>query len=391
MIFLYNHTLMHYRVPIFNRLSDACGCRLVVVFGQQAPGAGHLADTLRLARFDYLQVKNHWFLGGRALWQPFLEPFTLYGKPRAVIVQHTPRILTLAPFMAYCSAKGVRHILWGHGGSRKRDIRSHTAKDFIQRMFVKRCDAYICYTENIRERLAEITVPEKLFVASNTLDTELLGILRKELEAEGRQGVKRRLGLDRDHYLCFVGRLIASKQPHKVLDVLGLLQRQLDATVGAVFIGDGPEKAGLMHRASAYGLDGVHFTGAISDWARSASYLFASDVLLNPGEVGLSVNHALSLGLAVITENPDSQGPFHGPEAVFIRQGETGYFVPKDSLVDMASRVSHILRNRSHWYGQTVAYATKELCVDKMIEGMLDAIAYVTGGDLPIRPVPQSY
>lgn len=391
MIFLYSHTLLHYRVPIFNRLSDACGRQLVVVFGQQASGAGHLADGLRFARFDYVQAKNHWFLGGKALWQPFLEPFRLYGKPRAVIVQHCPRIVTLAPFMAYCSLKGVRHILWGHGGSRRRDIRSHTTKDFIQRMFVKQCDAYICYTENIKERLAEITSPEKLFVATNTLDTELLGKLRKDLEDEGRQTVKQRLGMNRDHYLCFIGRLIPSKQPERVLDVLRLLQRQMGATVGAVFIGDGPEKAELVRKASAYGLEGVHFPGAISDWSRSASYLFASDVLLNPGEVGLSVNHALSFGLPIITQDSDSNGPFHGPEAAFIRQGETGYCIPKDDLSLMVSRITDILRDRSRWYGQAVAYAANELSVDRMIEGMVGAMTYVTGEEFPIRPVPQSY
>lgn len=259
-------------------------------------------------------------------------------------------------------------------------------KDYIHRRLLKHCDAYLCYTQPIKERLSAITSPDKLFVATNTLDTHLLKSVREQLEREGREVVKRRLGMDRAHYLCFSGRLLASKQPHRVLDVLQLLRERDQKSVGVVFIGDGPETNDLMKRAAAYGLGTVLFAGAISDWKVSASYLFASDVLVNPGEVGLSVNHAFCLGLPVVTQEVGPGGPFHGPEAAFIKQGENGFFVAKDDFHQMAAYASAIFADRERWYSQTVAYAERELSVDKMIEGMCGAIAWVKRHSDPVNP-----
>jgi len=198
--------------------------------------------------------------------------------------------------------------------------------------------------------------------------------------------VKRRLGMDRAYYLCFSGRLLASKQPHRLLDVLQLLQERIQDSVGVVFIGDGPETNELMKRASLHGLNAVLFAGAVSDWKLSASYMFASDVLVNPGEVGLSVNHAFCLGLPVVTQEAGPEGPFHGPEATFIRQGENGFFVAKDDVHQMAAYASAIFADRERWYSQTVAYAERELSVDKMIEGIRGAIAWVTKHSYPKSP-----
>ncbi len=376
MIFLYQRMLVHYRIPVYQHLNEALDGQLILVYGQQPNKAEHLTQDKQRYTFRSLKLRNRWFGGERAVWQPFLKPFQVFGKPDVVIIEHNPRILSSYPLRAYCLARGIPFLLWGHGSSRKRDVASeNSAKDAIHRWFIRHCDAYICYTDAIKKKLSNITEPEKLFVANNTLDTDILFGLRKKLEAEGRNTVKERLGLHKAYYLCFIGRLVQEKQPDMLLDALQILQRIRD-DIGTVIIGGGPEMETLKRRTYELNLEDVHFTGAIAEWERSAPYLFACDVLVNLGCVGLSVNHAFSFGLPVITQQSSPKGPFHGPEVTFIKEGYTGYFTPIGNVEAMANRIAEILVERERWYRNIIIYAEKELTIDKMINGMVSAINY---------------
>ena len=58
----------------------------------------------------------------------------------------------------------------------------------------------------------------------------------------------------------------------------------------------------MKKRARALGIDKqVVFHGAIFDYAITGAYLFASDLMIIPENVGLSLNHAMAFGCPVLS------------------------------------------------------------------------------------------
>lgn len=376
-VFLYQPFIPHYRVPIWERLNKALDGSLVVIYGQQGEGDSHFIKEKY--RFNTCKVKNYGMFRQRIMFQPFWKPFKEYGTPDVVISCQAPRCFSLFLLIRFCKANKIPLILYGHGRSKKRDIsKSQHPADFIHRWLIRNCEAFLCYTEQSRNELTQITDPNKLFVANNTLDTDILFPLRKSLETEGKNRVKERLGLIKSsQYLCFIGRFLKSKQIDLVLKVLAILQSK-QVSVGGVIIGNGPEHKYLEHLTHELDLKDVHFTGFIPQWERSAPYLYACDVLVNPGAVGLAVNHALSFGLPVITQKSTTNGPFHCPEVSFIVPNMTGFFAKNGDTHDLAEKVSYALRSVKTLRKECIRYAEENLTVDKMVDGQMRAIQFVS-------------
>jgi glycosyltransferase involved in cell wall biosynthesis len=375
-IYFYQTLIPQYRVPSWRRLSDAVDGELIVVYGQPADEHIHVTDSQ--FPFSTCQVMNHWLAGERLMLQPFWQPFLEYGRPDVVISSQNPRTISLFLLFAYCRAASIPIVLYGHGGSRKRRLLSsrHPA-DTVHKWFIRHCDAFICYTDEVRNELAEITNSGKLFVARNTLDTDILFALRRRLSREGRGKIRHRLNLTKsDHYLCFIGRLVEEKRVDLLLRVLFHLQAE-NVNVGVVVIGDGPRRRYLEELAMSLDLKDVHFTGTILKWELSAPYLYASDVLVNPGYVGLSVNHAFSFGLPVVTQEQGEEGPFHSPEVTFIETGRTGFFARNNDIDDLVEKVMLALQRVETMRMDCIRYAEEELSVERMISGFIDGLEYV--------------
>jgi glycosyltransferase involved in cell wall biosynthesis len=178
------------------------------------------------------------------------------------------------------------------------------------------------------------------------------------------------------YYICYIGRLIKRKEVDLFLQTLHRLQNY-NVKVGGVVIGRGPEQEELVKLAHELSLRDVHFTGFIPQWDE-APYLYACDALLNPGYVGLSVNHALSLGLPVITQKRGSKGPFHSREVAFLRESFTGFFSKNSDVDDLAKKTLFALENREQLRMNCIEFAENNLTVEKMIAGHLVAIDYVS-------------
>jgi len=377
MIFLFQRFLTHYQLPIFRKLNDILRDSLILIHGQPRNESYFFNVSEETLSFKTLQVKNTWFKGETAVWQNFWEPFKGCEQPDAVIMEQSPRILSLFPLYFYCKVRRIPFILWGHGGSRKRSVsKSLNMKDIIHRWMIRKADAYICYTDGIKGELSKITKPEKLFVARNTLDTETLFLIRSDLEREGKEAIKKRLGLDRQHYICFIGRLLADKKVDFLIDVYGLVKQRFPDT-GLLMIGDGPARVALVDYASGQGLEDVHFLGGIADWEQSGPYLFASNVMVMPGCVGLSVNHAFCFGLAVLTQKSGKNGPFHGPEVEYIEDGKTGFFCKNEDQNEMADKIIEVFENQSYFKEKTLNYCKRNLSIETMVAGMKEAIDFV--------------
>lgn len=376
MILLIEQELPHYRAPVFAALNESLAGDLVVCYGQPLATSDHTTVNEDLLPFKHLKVKTLWIAKGKLYVQNLFRMFPLVGSSDVVIMRDSSRSLSLYVLVCYCKLRGIPVVLWGQAYSRYRAF--DPQKNLVDKIHLLRvwlADAYACYTKEIRDELAKYVPESKLFVATNTLNTRQMLPFRDRLVAEGKENVKQRLGLERKHYLSFVGRLQPRKQIPYLLDVYKILKRGYHLDIGLLIIGKGSQEPLLREQVAANGLDDVHFLGFMP-LEEAGEYLLASDVMVIPGWLGLAVNHAFMFGLPVVSQLFGENLRSHAPEASFVRHGVTGWFSDTGDKEAMARGISHILDNLETFSANVLEYAEKHLGIENMIKGFTDAISY---------------
>lgn len=366
-----------YRVPVLERLDAALGGRLVVGSGMP-PGTSSLGELAPDEPFPFRHVRlpDRWIGGERLHVQHFKPMFRAFGDPAVVLAEETPRSPTLPLLLRHARRRGAGRVLWGHFSSNDRPFQpGRHPFDRYRLSLARSVEACICYTEPIADLLRPYISDERLFVARNTLDLDPLFRLREALESEGRAAVRRRLGLPADApVIAFLGRLIPEKGTGLLLDVFSRLRGEWPAHL--LVIGDGPERAAMEARVERERLTGVRFTGALTDDAALAPYLFAADALCIPGYLGLAVNHAFALGLPVVSRRAPAGVRYHSPEIAYVEHERTGMLCAWDDTADLVRGLRHVIAHRAAFSERAHAYARTYLTLDRMIRGLTDAVHY---------------
>lgn len=376
MIYIFEQELPHYRVPVFAALKELLAQELIVYYGRPRAVDGHMTVSDDRLPFEHKELKMWWFAKGNIYAQNWAAAFRMFGRPDVVLVRHAIRNLTLFPLLWYCKYRRIPVVVWGQGYSRKRHFNPEgNLYDRIHLAIVRAADAYACYTPEIRDGLAKHVTETKLFVAMNTLDTRETLKIYYELIAEGKQAVKRRLGLERRYYLSFIGRLQVRKQPAYLLEVYEILKKTHALDVGLLIIGTGDQEAFLRRAVDERSLSDVLFLGARFG-ADAGQYLFASDVMVMPGLLGLAVNHAFMFGLPVVSQRFGDHLRGHALEAAYVQHEQTGWFAEVGDKAGMAKGILHILENWQTYSDHVSAYVDRYLCIERMLDGFADAIAH---------------
>ncbi len=377
-IFYFTRMVTAYRIPVLERLNQRLGGRLVVCAGQppRASSLRSLTDE-QPRRFRQASLRNLWFRGETLHAQGFRKVFQDFGRPAALLAEESPRSLSLPFLLRYARRQGVGRLLWGHFSSNDRPFSPRHPADRYRIALAQRVEACVCYTESIAGLLRPYVPAERLFVARNTLDTDTLFALHHDLSAEGRVAVRRRLGLLAEApVLVFIGRLIKTKGTDRLLDVFGALRAKRPAHL--LVIGGGPEQSAMEERVAREQIEGVYFLGALPAWADSAPYLYAADLMLMPGYLGLAVNHAFAFGVPVVSQaSPDPAIRFHSPEAAYVQPGENGLLARPNDAAAMLEAVERVLADRPRFSQNAYAYARTYLTLDQMVNGLEAAIRFV--------------
>lgn len=362
-------------MPILEQLNRRLGGRLVVCSGEPPSGSSH--ESLLVTRspsYRQISLQNRWLNGDRLHFQHYAEALSSPDKSIVVLAEESPRSVSLPLLLRKASNRGFPTILWGHFSSNNRPLGSKNIRDRYRIRMAKNAGALVTYTAEIAEQLSRVVTPGKVFVAQNTLDTETLFRIQRELDAEGRAAVRRRLGLPEGSVLLFLGRLIREKGTDLLVDTIRALGRS--GTLLLV-IGDGPERERICDEAEKAGVK-TRFLGAMNDFDQSSPYIYASDVLLNPGYVGLSVIHAFALGVPIVAPLPPGTSRFHSPEWSHIRTKSNGVLAADSSARSLAQAVSEILADQTTFSANARDYAIEHLSVDQMLDGLEAAIRYVS-------------
>ncbi|MEL7163626.1 MAG: glycosyltransferase [Bacteroidota bacterium] len=135
----------------------------------------------------------------------------------------------------------------------------------------------------------------------------------------------------------FSGRLVDYKKIPLLIHAVEILSRN-EGSVHLTVLGDGPELDQLKELTKTLNLTQVvSFPGGqYGEGARP--YFQKADLLVLPSAAGLSIIHALSYGLPVITSDEMKR---HGPEIEALTPEANGSFFEKDNVVDLSEKLAN--------------------------------------------------
>ncbi len=367
----------NYRVAVLERLNERLGGRLVVCSGQ-APEATALQSITDEEQRGYriIQLRNLWWGGEKIHAQFFGRAFREGGMPSVIMAEESPRTLTQPWLLRHARRHGIGRVLWGHFSSNNRPFSPDNWADRYRIRLARQAEAVVSYTEEMADLLRPFIPAKRLFVARNTLDTDTLFALYDQLAAAGKVAVRRRLGLPENlPVLVFIGRLIPEKGTDLLLDVFSALRARRPAHL--LIIGDGPEHTAMERRVTEEKIENVLFLGAMKAWEASAPYLFAADVMFQPGYLGLSVNHAFAFGVPVVSQAPPPDGRrFHSPEVAFVEPGQNGMLAEYGNLDALLKALELVLDQQERFAHHALITARSRLTLDQMVDGLEAAIRF---------------
>lgn len=364
-----------YRKPIFDALHKKVD--FVLLHCKNKSG-------IKQTSSDYSVQIRKWQYG-KGETQLFLRAFGYINqsKPKVIIHELAVGILSL-PLVMFAKKKiGYKFILWGHMYNRKMGFNPRKSLSDKYRLWLqKKADAIITYSVAEKEELIRNKInPDKIFPALNTLDTNKYLPLRNAFEKAGRENIKKKLGFVHQFNLIFIGRLYEDKWPHYAIQAIDILIKKYSVAVALHFVGKGEMENSLADYASRNGFQSnVFFHGEVYDSERTGELLFASDMMIMPGCVGLSVNHAFCFDCPVVTFKSYDHVPAHGPEIEYIINGKTGFIIENRSVDEMAEVIYCFLTNeqlqtecKTH-----IRNMIENICpIEKLTTGFSDAIDYV--------------
>jgi glycosyltransferase involved in cell wall biosynthesis len=362
-----------YKVALLRRLADDLD--LTVLHAKEQRGS-EVADTAA-PPFSHRMVGRLYAPGSRnVVWLGVLR-HVLRDRPETVIVEGSVGILSNYALLVLRPFLGFSLIAWTFGFDPSTGLHAKGVKDRLRLWFYRRCDALILYWDTGADAVVDAAadLKDRVFVARNVVGSADVEPHWTRLRAEGREAVKQRLGVPAGEPLVsFVGRLVAVKRADAMIDAFSEAHRALGCGRLAV-IGSGPERVALEKRVDGLGLGhGVRFLGELGP-ADTAEWLYASDLVMVPGRLGLVVSHAAGFGAPVLSIA--EAGAFHGEGAEFLVDAVTGAWCSGPS--DLAERAIALLGDRDgldRLHVAARAFYEKELSESRTVEGFRDAIAY---------------
>lgn len=371
MVLIIQRIFTHYRKPIFDKLYKNVNFILLHT---------SLKTSIQQTKTEYSK-KIRYFKYGNSDTNVFLNPFwqIIKIRPKILIHEFSIGILSLIPTLMVAKILGAKIILWGHGYNRKKGFSpDNRIADKIRLILMQKADALLLYGEAGKEELSKYLDRKKLFVAQNTLDTEKLITFKNSLKKLSKDQIKQELKFDKKYNLIYIGRLIKSKKPEYCIKIIKDYINEIGDEIMFHFVGAGEAKEEMENLVLNNKLqDNVKFYGAIYDERVSGKLLYCSDLMIMPGYLGLSVNHAFCFDCPVVSLKQKEDGPFHSPEVEYIIQNKTGYLA--DSYNDMKYFVFDYLNNKEKQikFKKEIEYCIENICsVDNMLNGFYRSIKY---------------
>lgn len=345
-ILLIEPVLAHYRKDLYECYLKEGSLEFMVLGGSNYKDIqGLQSESLhRLKHFSFLLFGHRFFI------MKGLFAFIRKHKPDAVICSGVDfhHLDTLLLFVLRSVFRKRAFYWWSHanpGNQGRLGV-------FLRKWFYMRSTGILVYSENGRKFLLEQGIkPDRIVVINNAINYEDYGYLSHELNSVNSS--------IRDLQLLFCGRISEGKRLDLLIRAVHLVKYEYGISIKCWIIGGGDTDL-LQHLAEELGvLDCIHFEGA-KYGAHASRYFMHSDIFIYPKGIGLSLLHAFSYGIPVITTDSIME---HGPEIELLLPGQNGDLYEDGSAQDLVKKILNwraILENNQS--------EISEICINRIIE-----------------------
>ncbi len=205
----------------------------------------------------------------------------------------------------------------------------------LRKRYYKAVDATVNYIDDAIDIQTSYGVsPEKIFITTNSPDTDLLAEARKRIESLPP------IIPENKYRLIHVGRLVAWKRVNLIIKILPRLLAKYPETE-LVVIGTGPQKAELENLAKKLNVNNsVKFIGGIYDNDTMGRYMSVSAIYILAGMGGLSINEAMSFGKPVVCSLCD------GTEKRLVRDNYNGLYFKKGDENSLFEKIDYLFAHQ---------------------------------------------
>jgi glycosyltransferase involved in cell wall biosynthesis len=362
----------HYRLPLFTRLWEEFGWKVVAASNTPAYKQQVHGDHPFVERFEFrFPDPNNPYRCNIPLGKILRET-----GAKAVISEFSMRMSSTYELVARRRLLGGPRVLfWSHGYNMDRGLGGvrRSLMQWPRTILAALADGHVCYSEEGRDFLSNYMSRGRLFVARNTIDVAPLQSLANSaepFEAPGRP------------HLLIVSRLTLNKKIPRLVQIFHKLRAELPEA-GLTIVGDGPDAEAIRREAGSELGRSIIMAGKIYDETILARHFASADVTVFPGAAGLSINHSLAYGVPVIAYDRTSAGPGHGPEIAYVVDDVTGMRVPaynEDAmlrgLLDFFSRHPD---PKAEYRDRIRKYVAENLSLDKMVEEFREVNEFLVG------------
>jgi 1,2-diacylglycerol 3-alpha-glucosyltransferase len=332
------HFFAHYRAGVIKSLNASERWRYVWV---GADIDSH--DGIRATREWKLaqHVEAPFKAWGNVLWQWQVIRFAIVTDCDALVFLANPYYLSTWVATFICKLRRKRVLYWTHGWIAE----DRFPKSWLRDWFLGRADALLLYGNRARAiGVRKGFDARRLHVINNSLDYDRQIIVRNSLMEMSPNDVRatfaREIGIDRNAALLVcTARLIPSCRFDLLIDAVESLRKRRTRPVNIVLIGDGPERQALERRAREK-MVAVSFVGAVYDEVALGRMIYAADITVSPGKVGLTAIHSLMYGTPVITHNNFDR---QFPEVEAVEVGSTGLLFSDGDAESLACAIERWL------------------------------------------------
>jgi len=237
-------------------------------------------------------------------------------------------------------------------------------------------DIILLYTDAERaEFIGRGFTSKRVFAANNAVGTAEIDRAKEQWPEFSLEIFRAANELTDRDVILFCGRITEKSDLALVLEALdGICRKRSDVLL--VVIGEGERLDAMKQLAIALGVNrNIKWIGVLTEEVRLAPWFLSAKCLVYPGSIGLSLIHAFSYGLPVITHD---NRQLHNPEIAALENGVNGLVFARGSSSDLAQKIEFLLDHpeMAGEMGLKALQTVKEVyCTNRMVEGFMGAVS----------------
>lgn len=322
----------HYRVSFFVRLAErlaADDIEFRLIYGQEYPGT--VPASLAVDKSWAVRIENKYIVlaNKHLVWQ---AAWNHAKSSDLVIVEQASSLLLNYWLLCHKQFGQMQLAYWGHGINRQTQA-TGSISERLKGLLLTKVDWWFAYSKCTHDLLRKARFPEhRITVVQNAVDNESFEDAIKALSLEELAALRNCLGITGSKVGMYCGALTKAKRIDMVIKVCVAIRSRIP-DFEAIIIGSGPD-VGLVEAAAAAN-PWFHFVGP-KFGAERAQYFKISDVLIQPGVIGLVIVDSFVSEVPLFTTELST----HGPEIAFLENGYNGCVTPNsiDAYVDAVCR-----------------------------------------------------